>query len=215
MVIIYLSEIKERLPGALLEYYWSILPGRDKNKNKKYLRWEDQQAHLFGRLLLRNALIKYGYGDQALSLIQFNDHQKPFIEGNVYFNISHSGKYVACAISEGIQLGLDVEQKIFQPNLSDFREIFSPAEWDYLNRVEEKTDVFYKLWTRKESIIKANGRGLFIPLHEVDVLSNSICVEGTRWFITDFGLDTAYSACLATSVEDSPVQLALLSFYET
>ena len=212
MVEIYVSEIKERLSFTRLEYYWSVLPEREQIKNKRYLRWEDQQAHLFGKLLLRSALIKYGFSDQALTLIQFNDHQKPFIEGNVYFNISHSGKYVACAISKGIKMGLDVEQKIPQPDMSDFREIFSQAEWDYLNSVEEKIDVFYKLWTRKESIIKANGRGLSIPLQEVDVLSKSVWIEDTRWYITDLELDTAYSASLATGIKDSPVHFVPLNF---
>lgn len=213
MVIIYLSEIKERLSFNQFENYLRLLPGREQIKNKRFLKWEDQHAHLFGKLLLRSALIRYGFSEQALSLIQFNDHQKPYIEGNVYFNISHAGKYVACAISEGIQIGLDVEQKIPQPNMSDFRDIFSPAEWDYLNSAEEKTDVFYKLWTRKESIIKANGKGLSIPLHEVDVLSNSVFIEDVSWFIQDLDLDTTYSACLATSIKESPVHFVPINFY--
>jgi len=213
MVEIYISEIHGLMPSSLWEHYFSLLPESEQIRNKRYLRWQDKHAHLFGKLLLQNALIKYGFSNNILSHLQFNDHNKPFIDDNINFNISHSGKYIVCVISREIKLGVDLEQKTSQVNPDDFKEVFSQAEWECLKNVEGKLDLFYKLWTRKESVIKANGSGLAIPLYKVDVLSESVMIEGQTWFISDLDLDSNYSASLATSYKGCPVSFTPVNFY--
>ncbi|WP_158085352.1 4'-phosphopantetheinyl transferase family protein [Niastella vici] len=201
------------MSSSLWEHYFSFLPESEQIKNKRYLRWQDKHAHLFGKILLQNALIKYGFSNNILNNLRFNDHNKPFIDDNINFNISHSGKYIVCAISREIKLGVDLEQKISQVNPDDFKAVFSQAEWEFLKNMEGKMDLFYKLWTRKESVIKANGIGLTIPLFKVDVLSESVMVEGQTWFISDLDLDSNYSASLATSCKDCPISFTPVNFY--
>ncbi|OQP61106.1 hypothetical protein A3860_05145 [Niastella vici] len=213
MVEIYTSEIHGPMSSSLWEHYFSFLPESEQIKNKRYLRWQDKHAHLFGKILLQNALIKYGFSNNILNNLRFNDHNKPFIDDNINFNISHSGKYIVCAISREIKLGVDLEQKISQVNPDDFKAVFSQAEWEFLKNMEGKMDLFYKLWTRKESVIKANGIGLTIPLFKVDVLSESVMVEGQTWFISDLDLDSNYSASLATSCKDCPISFTPVNFY--
>lgn len=213
MVEIYTSEIRDPMCSALWEHYFSFLPEREQIKNKRYLRWQDKHAHLFGRLLLQRALIKFGFNHDILNQLQFNDHNKPFIDDTINFNISHSGKYIACVISTEIKLGIDLEQKIVQVNPDDFKEVFSQAEWECLKTVEGKLDLFYKLWTRKECVIKANGSGLAIPLDKVDVLSESVMLEGQTWFIADLDLDSNYSASLATSCKSYPLSFTPVNLY--
>ncbi len=213
MIDIYFCLIKEKLLYNQWEYYFNLLPASEKVRNKKYLRWEDQHSHLFGRLLLQTALIKHGYTSNILNHLQFNSYQKPFLNENIHFNISHSGQYIACAISREIKIGFDIELKLLTIDILDYQEIFSMREWRYLTDNEVKAELFYKLWTRKESIVKANGRGLQIPLNEVDVLNKSATLENKIWFINDLELDAKYSACLATNIMNYQTTLIQLDFY--
>nr|WP_244491575.1 4'-phosphopantetheinyl transferase superfamily protein [Paenibacillus jamilae] len=81
-----------------------------------------------------------------------------------HFNVSHSGKWVVCAIDDH-PLGIDIEQ--LRP--IDFevgRVCFSDTEYDALMHqdAESRLSYFYDLWTLKESFVKAEGQGLTLPL---------------------------------------------------
>lgn len=79
----------------------------------------------------------------------------------LFFNLSHSGAYAACAISDK-EVGLDIQQ---------CGKAVSPA---VLNRVlheteknscaglseEEKAAFFFKIWAAKEAYVKCTGEGL-------------------------------------------------------
>ena len=50
-------------------------------------------------------------GKDARELLVYGPHGKPFLKGNpFYFNLSHSGGIVACAV-QTCEVGLDVEKK--------------------------------------------------------------------------------------------------------
>lgn len=212
MVKIYTSEIQGPMSSILWEHHFNLLPESEQIKNNKYLRWQDKHAHLFGKLLLRNALIEYGFSKDILDHLRFNDN-KPFIDGNINFNISHSGTRIVCVVSREIELGVDLEHKTSQIDPDAFKQVFSQAEWEYLMSAEGNLDLFYRLWTRKEAVIKADGRGLAIPLGKVDILNDSIILEGQPWFISDLGLDSNYSTSIAASCKDYPISFAPIDFY--
>jgi 4'-phosphopantetheinyl transferase len=47
-----------------------------------------------------------------------------------------------------------------------------------INKLGKKDECFYKLWTLKESYIKAEGKGLTIPLYSFSfILSNNIVLK--------------------------------------
>ena len=94
-------------------------------------------------------------------------------KGLVYFSISHSGEYVAVAVSEE-PVGIDVEHKddkrfliskrMFDQNDMDYiaPEGFEALETD--SDTEEAQCRFRDVWTIKESYVKCIGKGLTIPL---------------------------------------------------
>lgn len=93
-----------------------------------------------------------------------DEYGKPyFADHSLYFNISHSGDYVAMAVSEH-PVGIDL-QKIKEVREGMYRKAVLPRE-QILIRKESRTRDFIRLWTLKESFTKAEGKGLRIPLKE-------------------------------------------------
>ena len=82
------------------------------------------------------------------------------------FNLSHTNGLVACAVTVGRELGIDVEH-IGRPLNFDVPErFFSQQEVEDLRslpKIDQRT-VFFDYWTLKEAYIKARGLGLALPL---------------------------------------------------
>ena len=71
-------------------------------------RGEDTKRTLAGRILLKK-MIKRLYGKEDFKLC-YNENGKPLCDF-CYFNISHSGDYAVCAVSER-EIGVDTEQML-------------------------------------------------------------------------------------------------------
>jgi 4'-phosphopantetheinyl transferase len=104
---------------------------------------------------------------------QYNEHGKPFLEG-VSFNISHSDNLCVCAIADkNIELGVDTECKDRRVNWRKIsKNVLSEKELSYINDIPNDTDqldAFVKLWTKKEAISKAIGKGLAIPFRNISL----------------------------------------------
>lgn len=97
---------------------------------------------------------------------------KPVFQRNagLHFSISHAGKAVVLAFGEK-QLGVDVEY-VKQANLKVAKRFFRQEEYEYLLAKEEteRADVFCRMWTGKEAVVKAAGAGLSMPLGSFSVL---------------------------------------------
>jgi len=81
----------------------------------------------------------------------------------VYFNVSHSGAVMVCAVTRAGEIGVDVEQ--IRPKV-EAREIaerfFHTAEAAELQGLggDALLETFFRCWTRKEAFVKATGEGL-------------------------------------------------------
>lgn len=110
---------------------------------------------LAAEALLYRALSEY---DNCIKLppdISVNEWGKPYIENcALHFSISHSGDIAACAVSE-CELGLDIQQSI-SPSDKLLKRYFTEAERQEINTAAD----FARLWSAKESYVKATGRGI-------------------------------------------------------
>jgi len=91
-------------------------------------------------------------------------------EASLRFNLSHSKSVAALAVSLDVEVGVDVED--IRPIEADVaKRYFSPAENASLSALGgwEWLEAFYRCWTRKEAILKAEGVGLRTPLDSFDV----------------------------------------------
>lgn len=100
---------------------------------------------------------------------------------DVYISISHAGNYAAAAVSS-LPVGVDIETiRKCRPGI--FNKCFTPEEAALVlsQKSQEETDsVFSRLWTRKESYIKAIGKGLAQSLSEFSVLGDEIIKDGSN-----------------------------------
>jgi phosphopantetheinyl transferase len=102
-----------------------------------------------------------------------NEYGKPFLRGvpEEEFNLSHAGRYVACAFDDR-PLGIDIERR--RPvKRGVATRFFAPDEAAFLASLppEEREEGFLDLWTKKESRVKWEGRGLSLPLPSFSVLA--------------------------------------------
>ncbi|MGI6549056.1 MAG: 4'-phosphopantetheinyl transferase family protein [Syntrophomonadales bacterium] len=154
------------LPG-LLQYTSSGKQRRVNALNNP----EEARRVLVGDLLIRSITCRYHNVRNDQLLFENNQYGKPYLKGieNFCFNISHSGRWVACAVDHQ-PVGIDIEE-MAPIELDVARHYFSAEEFAYIaNQPEsERTATFYDIWTLKESYIKALGWGLSKDLNSFTV----------------------------------------------
>jgi len=194
MTTVYYTFCKQ-LPQTEYRNAISLLPESMRQRIHRYRRWQDSHAYLYGRLLLKEAMFRLGY-NYSLESMKKTKYGKPyFIDSSFTFNISHSGEYVICVIStdEKEQLGIDIE-KIKPIVIDDFDFIFSPLE----RKVIDSYEKFYKCWTSKEAVVKADGRGLRIPLETIDTTSQLLKLQCNEYHIANVFIDNQYVVKMAS-----------------
>jgi len=91
---------------------------------------------------------------------------KPESDG-VFFNLSHSGNFSACAVSDE-PIGLDIQKQVCY-NDSLVKRFFTKQEYMFLRDSKDKDHDFTSLWCLKESYLKAIGTGLTKPLNSFSI----------------------------------------------
>ena len=95
---IYLIDVREFLLPV-----GSFLSSEEANRYQRYVHQEDKDLFLMGRYLIRRYV---GEGP-----LQKKENGKLFIEGKASFSHSHAYPYVALALSQAGEVGIDIEQK--------------------------------------------------------------------------------------------------------
>lgn len=87
---------------------------------------------------------------------------------NIYFNLSHSGKIVLCAISD-MEVGADVEYIDPKIDLNISKNYFYNSEYENIMNAENKSNEFFKYWVLKESYMKYTGLGMNLKLDSFEI----------------------------------------------
>lgn len=85
-----------------------------------------------------------------------------FKDCGLHFNVSHSGEYLAIAVSES-PVGIDI-QKEKEIREGMYRKVVRPEEQSLIGKERQRD--FLRLWTLKESFVKAEGCGLRMSMKE-------------------------------------------------
>ncbi|MBC2074224.1 4'-phosphopantetheinyl transferase superfamily protein [Listeria marthii] len=166
MLNIYYTNIIPTSYSDLLADFREIISEERKEKIQTFRSEDDKVRSLLAEILLRYSLSKDFFLQETDVQIILTTYGKPYLNNisDIHFNISHSGSYVACAVSNQV-VGLDIE-KIGNSN-EKLIQVFHKNEIAYLNKLPSKyrRQAFYNLWSLKESYIKYLGLGLAFPLN--------------------------------------------------
>lgn len=158
------------VPAAVLRRYQGWLSPAEAARWRRFVRAERQRQFVIGRGLLRTALGRLlEVAPQDIDLEE-RAGQAPRLVGYDSLpgiSISHSGRWVACAVSAHSALGLDIEMKDASRDLAALaQQAFDApalARWDALP-APQRVDGFYALWSEQEARFKLGAAGHCVAL---------------------------------------------------
>lgn len=146
------------------------LSGAERDRASRFYFARHRRQFIVARGALRELLASYLNCEPMSLRFTSNRYGKPRLDGHspLSFNVSHSGELALCALTAVGPVGVDLERERPMPNFERLAEtFFAPEERSALDSqpARERAASFYTIWTRKEAVVKAHGRGLTIPLH--------------------------------------------------
>ena len=211
MITVYYTEVDAITGDGLWSWLAHEAPVSVRERITNYTSRQEQAIRICGKILLSQLLKHYAL-DIGLSLadIEYNKRGRPFFNTNFDFNIAHSAGVVICAGGVDIKIGADIEE-IKDIDTELMKDYFTPKEWKKINNSPShgvfNRNMFYQMWVRKEAYLKAVGHGLFLPLYEIDVRSDEIKLNDSKWYLRDIFIKENYAACIATNVRRAEIHI--------
>ncbi len=150
---------------------YKLLP-KTRQKKVDRFRFEKDKKLSAGAYLLLDKLLK----EENITnpILKTGKYGKAYISNyeNIYFNLSHSGKLVACAISDS-EVGVDIEYNDSKIDLNIAKHYFYNSEYESIINSQNSSEEFFKFWVLKESYMKYTGLGFNLPLDKFEIIINN------------------------------------------
>lgn len=171
-------------------------------------------------ILLRKVIAQYTGDDAeaaalAGSITTSGEFGKPVIEDFRPFSISHSGATWAVAVSEN-ECGLDL-QYYRKSNIEAVAKRFYAEEdattLKTAGTEDEKEDLFFRIWVRREALIKAVGGSVVASEDVPPVIKDEtgyaeVEYKDKLWYLRDISIPGADRMAAAVCLSDSNEQIA-------
>lgn len=173
MIKLYAADTDVFSDIRLFDAYYQRLPAYRKEKTDACRLAADKRLSLGAGALLDFAIKESGMGSFAHEAVCYGENGKPFFENaDFHFNLSHSGSMAICAICDS-PVGCDIE-KIRKGDLLKIADrFFCEEEKAFVLEAageDERTRRFFRVWTLKESYVKAEGKSLFASQRSFSIL---------------------------------------------
>jgi 4'-phosphopantetheinyl transferase len=163
--------------------YLAMMSPDEHDRMARLVFERDRRRFLLTRALVRTMLSRYAHIPPAQWSFVTNVHGRPEIVDHqpgvpdLRFNISHTDGLIACAVTIGREVGVDVEHIGRRLTHDVAGRFFAPREVSDLTKLpgEEQQRLFYDYWTLKEAYIKARGFGLALPLADFAFILSPSC----------------------------------------
>lgn len=172
-----------------------------------------RRTKLLGESMVRKLIYRHWGLEAGAYAICKGSHGKPYVVNAgkmVYYNLSHSGNYIVCALSER-EIGVDIE-KHRRIRTEVARRFFHPKEVQQLERLdgELQTDLFFRYWSVKESFLKYTGEGLAASLSGFEVCFQDAGISIKKMevlqpvFIRECCIDPDYKCFVCSETDELP-----------
>jgi 4'-phosphopantetheinyl transferase len=220
-------------PAGILPTCTSILSPEEQDRANRRRIGQVRNQFVLARACLRILL-----GHQLLISprdvpIVADFHGKPGTPGlngkKVSYNIAHSQDTILIALCRQGSVGVDVEHIDRAVDIMEIaQEAFNQNETMKLAAVEDpdyRRLAFYRCWTQKEAVVKADGRGLSlllstfeVPIHSTRftpvLISRDSGGQGRLYFVTEIPLGRK-GMVGALALESANYQINMLDFPST
>jgi 4'-phosphopantetheinyl transferase len=186
--------------------YRELLSTEERAQEPRFYFARDRQRYLVTRALVRTVLSRYLSIGPKQCRFSPNAYGRPDLvnaeaaAAGLSFNISHTHSLIALAVTQGREVGVDVENIVDRAAPLDVADrYFAPPEVAVLNGAprHEQQHRFFEYWTFKESYIKARGMGLSLPLDKFSfhypadgaveiAIDAELADDATRWQFWQF-----------------------------
>jgi 4'-phosphopantetheinyl transferase len=156
----------------------ALLDDSEARRASRFVRAADARRYVGAHAALRLFLARTLAVAPETVRYEASKHGKPRLVSSaapqsvLEFNLSHSGELALVAATRLGPLGVDVErERALADALAIAERYFSKTERDDLRSLpaDSRQAAFFRCWTRKEAMIKADGEGLGVPLDSFDV----------------------------------------------
>ena len=214
-------------PGELERRCRNWLGPGEWERALRFRQASSRNQHVVGRGMARRLLTQPSLEEPARIVLDWSDHGKPFIvsprELIKPFNVTHTEGMVLVGIGNRGLIGIDVERLSRTPDIGLARRFFAAPEVDYVmgkSDPDARRAAFLRVWTLKESFIKAIGTGLSMPLADfaferIDEPNPSVrmlrrgLAPATNWSFLTFSPADGYLAAIAIGEPGMPVEDAV------
>jgi 4'-phosphopantetheinyl transferase len=159
------------------ETYLCHLSPEEQDRASRLRAGQVQMQFVVARACLRTLLgfhLQLAPKDVPILLGSHGKPEIPAIHGrNLFFNFAHSRSTIVIAFCSTGPVGVDLE---YLDRDTDIMEVasnaFTQRECCAIEDLEDlilRRRAFFRCWTRKEAVVKADGRGLSLPLTSFEV----------------------------------------------
>jgi len=144
----------------------------ERKKNDRFAFDRDRWLAVAARFLLRQVLSEYHRVPPDAWEFATTEFGKPHLVGpmshpELCFNVTHADGLLAVAVTQGRAVGVDAEpldREVDWESIADHFFAKNELTWLQQQPTSEQRGAFLRLWTLKESFLKAVGTGLSRPL---------------------------------------------------
>lgn len=181
--------------------YISLLPPERQAKTARYRFPKDKLLSLGAGLLIRQYV-----GERR---IYRAEHEKPYMEGDIFFSVSHSERCVAIA-TDRVEVGLDVEILPDDKKLRVAERFFHPGELSYVMNADDRYSALCRIWTRKEAYLKETGIGISTDLRGFDTTAPPLSDKILSYDLGGYVL----SVCSADRLSEDEIHISKIELNE-
>ena len=180
----------------LFNQFKSFLDQEELFRADRLLNLQKRKQFIVARAYLKQILGAYQKVNPKQINLQYNAHGKPALaeshHSSLSFNLSHSENWAVLAAVDSFAVGIDLEKT--DPDIdfiSIVQQYFDDQEKLFLLQYSEQRQRrgFYRLWTRKEALLKADGLGFSYSARGSKVVD---------WYLKSFPLRSNYICSIAT-----------------
>lgn len=204
-VTIWHIRLSDKAPGPEV---WALLDALERERADRFIHDRDRYRYVAAHAGLRLALAaETGQPPRALRFAA-TARGKPILERiPLAFNLSHSGDLAVVATCRDSDIGIDIEAAGRLRDLDGLADMVMTTEERAAFAAlpdDRRKDAFLRLWTRKEALLKADGRGLMHDPRTVAVgldgdEMRTTVFDDRPWTLCDLALAPGLAAAVCVS----------------